>query len=154
MKPINRMRSEEFLHKQLLEYDSVISLLSTPTLFHRFTGQIIKVNKGFCSLLKCSGIDIMNNGALYQILDELSMVNFYERLVELVASKNMAKSVMTCVNLVRVEKPHRRNGVPAGRKVIKIPCTVSTIVKFDINGLPVMFASTFIPMESTEDTLD
>lgn len=152
---VSGVQSEEQLHRLVLEYESVNAVVTCPMILHRRTGQILKTNAAFSELISIPMQDLDQKWSFYEVASEETVSNFYERLLSLL-SDGEQKAVITGCLLIsggRRSRPKSPSHNSGGIKNLVdpqpdlIPCTMSSIVKRNSQGIPILIVTSFVPME-------
>ncbi|KAM0682907.1 Transcription factor [Mitosporidium daphniae] len=122
---------EVSLYRMLLEYDRYFREISIPTALWRRSGQILKTNSSFLTLV---GVD--RDKSPHSILDffcEKTFLNYLKRYIG-IAYDLEHRTVLTCAFLKR---PDQKNGP-------FVSCSFSFTVRRDIHGVPCLIVGQFI----------
>lgn len=152
---VSAVQSEEQLHRLVLEYESVNAVVTCPMILHRRTGQILKTNAAFAELISIPMQDLAQKSSFYEVASEETVSNFYDRMLSLI-SDGEQKAVITGCLLIsggrrsQAKSPsHNNSGIKnlVDPQPDLIPCTMSSIIRRDSQGIPILIVTSFVPME-------
>ena len=101
--------------------------------FRRRTGEIYKANKHFSKLFKRSN-EVLMKSKIYELMDEESCVNYWERYSSIAFDAGQKAVLTSCVLTFTNDE--------------SIPCSFSFTVRRDQNLIPLLIIGHFLPCEA------
>lgn len=125
--------AERSFQRSLLEYESMSSLSSSPTIMWRRTGEIVAVSTEFSSLTSHTKTELLSKRTfIIELMNEASAVDYF-RLFSSVAFGDLNGVIITECTLMSP------NGEP-------IRCASTWTVKRDVFDIPMLIVGQFLPI--------
>lgn len=150
--------AEQYLWKCVIEYDQVMLEMSTPLLLIRRCCGVLRASDSFAELIGIS-IQDLKSYYFYELCDQETMTNYYEKGATLMETSEEQSIVTNCMLIYGGNR--MESGVRDGDEYYygdhnysrKIACTMSFRIKRDQFGIPMMIAINFIPMVPIKPTM-